>query len=280
MPTGATRVAGVIGDPVHHSLSPAIHNAAFAECGLDWIFVAFPTPPGRGAAAVTAMRDLGIGGLSVTMPHKEAAASACDTVSEHARRLRSVNAVTLTADGVLEGDSTDGAGLVRALHEDGISVSSKSVLVIGTGGAGRAVALALREEGADVTLAGRRAEAVTEAAETAGVHALALAHLSEAARAAEVVVNATPIGMEGIEGTIPFDLEVLGPQHLVIDLVYQPALTPLLITARHRGATAVGGLGMLVHQAALAFRRWTGVEAPLETMRAAAVRELREPLER
>lgn len=275
IPTGATRVAGLIGDPVHHSLSPAIHNAAFAECGLDWIFVAFPTPVRRGGAAVLAMRDLGIAGLSVTMPHKEAAASACDVVSGHAKRLRSVNCVTLTAAGSLEGDSTDGIGLVRALAEDGIKVASKSVLVFGAGGAGRAVALALAEEGADVSLAGRRDEAAVEAAARAGVPAIAMGQLPDAARAADVLVNATPMGMKGVEG-IPFDPSVLDPHHVVVDLVYRPAVTPLLAAAKESGATAVGGIGMLVHQAALAFGRWTGVDPPVATMRATASRELRE----
>jgi len=266
--TAATRVAGVIGDPVRHSLSPLIHNAAFAACDLDWVYVAFPVPEGRGAAAIDAMRDLGIGGLNVTMPHKEAAAGACDVLAPHARVLRSVNTVVRRNDGTLEGDSTDGEGFLRSLADEGVSVSGRRALVLGAGGAARAVGLALAEAGADVTIAARRQDAADDAAALCGATPADFGGVGALVGESEIVVNATPLGMGGEDP--PFDPALLGPHHVVADLVYRPAATPLLGWAARQGSQCIGGLGMLVHQAALAFTRWTGVDAPLDVMRTAA----------
>lgn len=268
-PSGSTRVAGVIGDPVAHSLSPVIHNAAFAACGLDWVYVAFPVPRGSGAAAVAAVRHLGLAGLNVTMPHKTDAAGACDHLTDDAAALTSVNTVVAGPDGALLGDSTDGAGFLASLEERGVAVRNRRVLVIGAGGAARAVVLALGRAGAEVAVAARRPRAAAAAAGLApGGRAVDLAGAGDEAEAASIVVNATPLGMAGEPP--PLDPARLGPAHVVVDLVYHPAETPLLEAARARGAQAVGGLPMLVHQAARSFTLWTGVEAPLEAMRAAA----------
>jgi len=140
--TGATRVAGVIGDPVRHSLSPVLHNAAYRELGLDWIYVAFEVPDGATRDALAAMRVLGLAGLSVTMPHKTAAAEACDALSADAAALRSVNTVSLGADGRLAGDSTDGEGFLRSLRDAGHDPGGATVVLLGAGGAARAVARA------------------------------------------------------------------------------------------------------------------------------------------
>lgn len=266
-PTAGTRVAGVIGDPVHHSLSPVLHNAAFRALGLDWVYVAFPVPQGRGYAAVRAMRDLGIAGLSVTMPHKEDAARACDHLAGSARQLGAVNTVVRLPDGSLEGHSTDGEGLLRSLTEEGVSVAGRTVLILGAGGAARAVALALGEAGADVVVAARRREPALAAARLAGGSGVELSQVTRILEGTEIVVNATPLGMAGEEP--PFDPAALHPGHVVVDLVYSPPVTPLLGWAARRGARAIGGLGMLVHQAALAFSLWTGQDPPLEVMRAA-----------
>lgn len=266
-PTGSTRVAGIVGDPIRHSLSPVIHNAAFAARGLDWVYVAFPVPSGRCADALEAMRALGIDGLSVTMPHKGDAAAACDELSAHAARLHSVNTVVRRADGSLFGDSTDGEGFLRSLTDEGVDVAGRRALVIGAGGAARAVALALAGAGAGVTLAGRREEASRGAAAAAGATPASFARIADVVGQADLVVNATPLGMEGEEA--PFDTDVLRAEQVVADLVYYPAMTPLLTAAGARGARTIGGLGMLVHQAGLAFTLWTGEEAPLDAMRAA-----------
>jgi len=265
--SGATRVAGVIGDPVTHSLSPVLHNAAFEAAGLDWVYVAFPVPAGHGAGAVRAMADLGIAGLNVTMPHKEAAAAACDACSPLATRLGSVNTVVLRPDGSLFGDSTDGPGLLASLTDEGVDVDGRRVVLLGAGGAARAVAVALREAGAHVTVVARRADVAADVAAMAGCETAPIGDCTDLVGAADIVVNATPLGMRGEEP--PFDPAVLTTAHVVVDLVYSPPATPLLGWASRAGAQAIGGIGMLVHQAALAFTAWTGVDAPLDAMRAA-----------
>ena len=276
-PAATTVVAGVIGDPVDHSLSPVLHNAAFAELGLDWAYVAFPVPSGRARAAVASMVDLGIRGLSVTMPHKTGAAEACQRLSPVAQRLGVVNTVT-NVGGELVGDSTDGAGFVDSLADLGWSPKAKRCLVLGSGGAARAVVLALAEAGAAcVEVVGRRRDQVLATGALAG-NVGAEATVSSA-EAADLIVNATPVGMAGV-GTdpksLPFDLveATLGPGQLVTDLIYAPATTPLIAAARARGSSTCNGLGMLIHQAARQVKIWTGRDAPVEAMSAAALREL------
>jgi shikimate dehydrogenase len=269
-PIGAgTRIAGVIGDPVAHSASPALHNAGYAALGLDYVYVAFPVPAGRGGDAVRAMPVLGLVGLNVTMPHKADAARACDELSPDASVLGAVNTVIARPDGRLWGDSTDGEGFVRALRDDGIEPDGRSVLVLGAGGAARAVVLALGRHGARVVVAARRLDAAVDAAALApDGEGRGYDGLDSCVARVDVVVNATPLGMHGEPP--PFDPAVLRADHAVIDLVYHPARTPLLAEAQARGVrVAANGLGMLVHQAALAFRAMTGRDAPLDAMRAA-----------
>lgn len=262
----------MIGAPVRHSLSPALHNAAFDALGLDWVYLAFEVPAGAAGAAVEAMRTLGIDGLNVTMPHKEDVVAAVDKLSPVAERLHAVNTV-VRRGGVLVGESTDGEGFVAALRRDeGFDPAGKRCVVLGAGGAARAVVLALADAGAaSVTVVGRTPERAAAAAALAGGRG----RVGEAAEAAEadLVVNATPVGMAG-DPSLPLDAGLLGPGQVVADLVYHPLATPLLEAARSRGAMAVNGLGMLIHQAALAFRLWTGEDPPLEVMSAAALRAL------
>jgi shikimate dehydrogenase len=267
---GTTRVAAVIGSPVRHSLSPVLHNAAFAAVSLDWVFVTFEVAPGGGAAALTAARTLGLAGLSVTMPHKTDAAAACDTRSADAEALRSVNCVTRRADGTLHGESTDGPGFCRALAEAGVEAGGASVLLLGAGGAARAVTLALGRAGARIVVAARRDDAAAATAALApGAATVPWHDRNDALAAAELVVQATAAGMGGT-GESPLDPAALRPQHVVADLVYDPPETPLLAAARAAGATGIDGVGMLVHQAALAFEHWTGRPAPVAVMAAAA----------
>jgi shikimate dehydrogenase len=269
---GETRVVGVIGDPIAHTRSPAIFNAAFAAAGLNWVYVAFPTPAGEGERAVRAARALGLVGLNVTMPHKADAAWACDELTPDAAALGAVNVVTVQEGGRLLGASTDGEGFVRSVREEGFDLAGRSALVLGAGGAARAVARALGAAGAVVTLAARRKDAAESAAglvegpDGAPAAAASLAEVDPGGFA--LVVNATPLGMQGESGPVP--VERLNPGQLVVDTVYHPMETPFLAAARSRGITAVNGLGMLVHQAALAFEQWTAIEAPLDAMRAAA----------
>jgi shikimate dehydrogenase len=281
-------VAGVIGDPVEHSLSPVLHNAAFRELGIDWVYVAFHVAAGQGAAAVEAMRTLDLAGLSVTMPHKGAAAGAVDVLGPTAMQLGVINTVSwsrATEDAVLLGESTDGAGFLDALRGDeGFDPAGRACTVLGTGGAARAVTLALAEAGAaSVSVVGRRPDAVASCASLAQTDGCAVdgadpEALRQAVAEAVLVINATPVGMGG-EEDLPFGLDPawLGPAHYVVDLVYAPATTPLLSAARGGGAGTSNGLGMLIHQAGRQVELWTGRPAPLEAMSAAAVGALTHP---
>ena len=266
---GSTVVAGVIGDPIQHSRSPAIHNAAFAEAGLDWVFVAFGVPRGDGAAALAATRALGLGGLSVTMPHKRDAALGCDELTPDAATLGAVNTVVPREHGRLLGASTDGEGFLRSVRDHDVDPARGSALVLGAGGAARAIALALAQLGGPVTVAARRKDAADATAAAApGIRPALLAECDPGEF--DLVVNATPLGMQG--EAPPIDTARLNPSQFVVDIVYHPMETPLLAAARARGVPCANGLGMLVHQAALAFSLWTGVDAPLDAMRAAAER--------
>jgi shikimate dehydrogenase len=266
--TGATRVAGIIGDPVGHSRSPAIWNAAFTAAGIDWVFVAFPVAEGAVVRALDGARALGIAALTVTMPHKAEAAAACDELSETAARLRAVNAIS-NRESRLIGDSTDGEGFVRSLADEGIDPSGRRCVVLGAGGAARAIAHALGGHGAEVVVAARQTTAAeTAAALAAGGRGVSLDALDAELPHADLLVNATPLGMGGEPP--PFDVGLLGEAAVVADTVYHPAETPLLASARARNLRCIGGLGMLVHQAALSFVAFTGSEAPLDAMRAAA----------
>lgn len=268
-PAATTHVAAVIGNPIRHSLSPAMHNAAFRALDLDWVFVAFPVEEGEVVRALDGVRALGVVGLSVTMPHKEAVAAAVDRLTPAAEALGAVNAVLRRPDGTLVGDNTDGPGFVASLSDDGFDPGARRCVVLGAGGAARAVVRALGQAGAaEIVVVNRTPERAARAAALAP----GIARVGVAAEAgeADLVVNATPVGM-GDGGALPIDPGHLGGGQLVVDLVYHPAVTPLVEAARSRGAVAVNGLGMLIHQAALAFRSWTGEDPPLEVMSAAAL---------
>lgn len=271
-----TRVAAVIGDPVRHSLSPLLHNAAFEAAGLDWVYVAFPVAAGGAERAVDALRTLGLGGLNVTMPHKQGCAAACDVLTPDAAALGSVNTVWVGPDGRVHGDSTDGEGFVRALAAAGTDPGGTPAVVVGAGGAARAIVHALGRAGARVTVAARRAEAAAGCASLAPAGRwVALGDgpaTEDAVRGAGLVVNATPLGMAG-EGP-PFATGALHAGQTVVDTVYHPLETPLLRAARGAGARACDGTGMLLHQAALAFERFTGRPAPLGAMREALAAHL------
>ena len=255
----------MIGHPVRHSLSPALHNAAFRALGLDWVYLAFEVEPGAAKAAVTAGRSLGLAGLNVTMPHKAAAAGAVDRLTPVAEALGAVN--TVVPEGMdLVGDSTDGAGLLAALAADhGFEPAGRRCVVLGAGGAGRAAILALSRAGAaEVAVVARRREQVDTAVALAGP--VGRPGQPSDAVGADLVIIATPV-----TDRLPLDLDsaFFGPSQLVVDLSYRPRVTALMSAAAAAGATTANGVGMLVHQAALSFRLWTGADAPLEAMQAA-----------
>jgi shikimate dehydrogenase len=261
--TGATRVAGVIGDPIEHTLSPVLHNAAYEALGIDWVYVPFHARAGEARAALDAMRTFDIAGLSVTMPHKIDVAVACDELTDIAGALQSVNTVTPIGDGQLRGDSTDGEGLMRALAEENVDVDGKSVFLLGAGGAARAVAYSLNQHGAHIVVSARRPDAADALALLVDGIVVGWDAREDAAGASDIIVNATPIGMDpGDESP----LHKFGRDQVVADLVYNRPDTALRREARACGTAELGGLGMLVHQAALQIEQWTGLTPPIPAM--------------
>ena len=274
---GSTRLAGVIGWPVEHSLSPVIHNSAFIALGMDWVYVPLPVAPGRLPAAIAGLPALGLAGANVTMPHKTECAQLIDDLSEEARLLWAVNTIVVDADGV-SGHNTDAHGFERFLREDaGFDPGGRSALLFGAGGAARACALALARAGlARLVVAVRepsRANDLRACLDGFGT-ALSVTAVDDAAGAeADLIVNATPLGLDGESLPLP----KLGPNVVAVDLLYAPSTTPLQVAVREAGGSAFGGLGLLLQQAAISFELWTGQAAPLAVMSAAALAELTEP---
>ncbi|HVA42447.1 MAG TPA: shikimate dehydrogenase [Acidimicrobiales bacterium] len=269
--SAATEVAGVIGSPIRHSLSPALFNAAFAELGLDWAFLAFEVAPGAAGGAIAGFRGLGLRGLSVTMPHKTEMAGLVDRLTPAAQRLEAVNSVYWSGSDTV-GDNTDGAGFLDSLGAEGVEPAGLSCVVLGAGGAARAVVLALAGAGAsEVLVVNRSPEAASRAAALAG--GLGRTGPPGEVAGAALIVNATPLGMGG-DPRMALEPGLLRPGQVVVDLVYHPLTTPLLTAAAERGARPIGGLGMLVRQAGHQLRAWTGLDPPLEAMRAGVAARL------
>lgn len=267
--SGATRVVGIIGWPVSESLSPAIHNAAFAALGLDWTYVPLPVPPNELPAAVSGLEALGFAGANVTMPHKTQAAALLGSLSEDAERLSAVNTIVVGPAGPV-GHNTDAPGFDRFLRRDaGFEPEGRTALILGAGGVARACALALARDGMTaITVAARDAAKVASLRSALdGLKTkVDVVPFDDAATAhVDLVVNATPLGGAGEVLPVPS----FHPGMLVVDLLYRPATTPLLEVAEAARCPAFGGLGLLLHQAALSFELWTGQPAPLADMSAA-----------
>jgi shikimate dehydrogenase len=277
----------IIGYPLSHALSPVIHNAAYVAMGLDAHYDAWNTRPEDVGAAVERMRanDDHLG-MNVTVPHKQAVMQYLDAVEETAKAIGAVNTVE-KRNGRLIGHNTDRSGYIRSLIEAGCPIKGKSVLIVGYGGAERAIAYGLAEAGAtSIAICGRRPEGIAEAlAQLRATSPFPMSleavtederDLRKAVLAADIVVNCTPIGMlhSGTEGTSAIPGPMLQPGQWVSDAVYNPLETELLRLARERGAHAVDGLGMLIYQAADAIKIWTGRDAPVDIMRTAAMKAL------
>ena len=278
--TGTTKVIGIIGDPVSHSLSPQLHNAAFEACGLDMVYVPLPVGARAVGAAVQGLAALGLRGANVTIPHKGAVVPYLSWLDDDARLLKAVNTIVVDGD-EMRGYNTDVEGVRGSLEEaEGAGLHGATGLVFGAGGAGRAAALALARMGVRVTIVNRTAAAaerlaalISAAVPGAGCRWLALSDLTAAEVVAQrVVVNATPLGMAGA-GKVPAPLvDTVTAGQVVFDVVYTGGETDLLAQARARGANVVDGLSMLVRQAAVAFELWTGERAPLKVMQDAIAR--------
>ena len=270
-----TKVCAVIGNPVEHSLSPAIHNAAFEALGLDYVYVAFKVEDI--APAIAGMRALGnFRGLSVTIPHKVSIMEHLDEIDDAARNTGSVNTV-LNEDGILKGSSSDGPGALKALRDCGADPAGKRVLVLGSGGAARAITftLATIEKPPEISMLGVIPDELDKLARdlkdktSAPIESSSLNDESLRADAseAEIIIHCTPIGMHPkTDGTlVPMDL--LRPEQVVFDIVYTPRETRLLKEARSVGCRTIAGLEMFVNQAVVQFELWTDESAPVDVMR-------------
>jgi len=277
--TASTTLVGLIGWPISHSVSPVMHNAAFAELRMNWRYVPLPVRPERVAEAVAGVRALGMRGVNVTVPHKQAVMPFLDRWSPAAAAIGAVNTIVVGEEGELLGDNTDAAGFVTDLRANGVDPAGKRALVVGAGGSARAIVYGLAEAGCDsLVLLNRtldKAEgllaAMRELFPDVPMTARAFPDgVAESAANAELIVNCTSLGMSpNLEG-LPWDEDVeFREGQTVYDLVYNPAVTRLLQLASVDGATVIGGLGMLIHQGAIAFERWTGETAPVEVMQRA-----------
>jgi shikimate dehydrogenase len=265
MITGTTKVYGIFGRPVGHSLSPAMHNAAFAAVGLDAVYVPFAVADL--AEAVAGLRGLNLGGVSVTIPFKEDILPLLAEIDDRARIIGAVNTV-VNREGRLWGTNTDWHGAVAALEEE-IALAGKRVLVLGAGGAGRAVVYASLQAGAEVLVADADEARARTLAQEFGATFVPLADASR--EPAAVLINATPVGMAPEVEAIPIDPKALANFSVVMDIVYKPLQTRLLREAAARGCRCLDGLQMLVHQGARQFELFTGHPAPVEIMRRAAL---------
>lgn len=275
----ATTLVGLFGWPVTHSISPQMHNAAFVARQMNWRYLAFPVPPERVPAAVASLPALGLRGVNVTVPHKQAVMPHLQNWTAAAEAIGAVNTIVVEEDGQLTGDNTDGAGFIADLNAHDVDPAQKRALVIGAGGSARAVVYGLAEAGVhSVAILNRTVEKGVDLAATMQSYfpqirisgAAFPDDVTRSAQDADLIVNCTSLGMEPrIEG-LPWEENVeFRADQIVYDLVYNPAMTRLLQLASTDGATSIGGLGMLVYQGAIAWEKWTGEAAPVSVMQQA-----------
>ncbi len=275
-----TQLAGIFGYPLAHSLSPAFQQAAFNHYSMDVRYLAWETPSSDFATEVTKLRSGDFVGANVTIPYKELAMGLMDEVDPLAEAIGAVNTV-VKSSGRLVGHNTDAVGFIRALKEDGdFEPSGKRVLMLGAGGAARAAVYALCEAGAaSITIANRtvgRAQSLAADMSRSGTDVSAVGldapNMEEISLGSDLIVNCTPLGMRdgGGEEQTPIAGGLIPHDALAVDMVYNPQQTPFLIAARNAGARTQGGMHMLVYQGAASFELWTGKEAPIDAMFAAA----------
>lgn len=280
-----TRILGIIGYPLEHSLSPAMHNQALKSLGLNYIYVPFQVERGFLPGAVQGLRALGITGVNVTLPFKEAIVEYLDGLSEEARACRAVN-VVINGPGGLLGYNTDGPGFIAALKEAGVRPADRKAVVLGAGGAARAIAYQLARGGArEITFINRTVDKARDLASfiyiETGVKTRATgwgdAGISEVIRRADILVNTTPIGMyPHTQEMPPVRPEWFHPDLVVSDIIYNPVKTRLLAEASQMGLKTVDGVGMFVYQGALSFKLFTGKTAPVKLMREVVTNQLQE----
>ena len=281
--SGKTKVCGIIGDPVEHTVSPQMHNAAFAKMGVDYWYVPFRVRKEDLGKAIEGMRALNIRGLNVTIPHKVAVIPFLDELDPLADKIGAVNTI-VNEDGVLTGYNTDATGFLQALLERGTEPKRKNIVILGAGGASRAISFILAERGAHLVILNRELE-LDWAEELAHrisrvfqkeVKALKLdeENLATVLDWADILVNATSVGMSPNIDETPVPAKLLKPGLVVFDIVYNPIKTRLLREVEAAGAETISGVDMLVWQGALAVEKWTGLKEPIELMREEAIKGL------
>jgi shikimate dehydrogenase len=270
--TGKTKIIGIIGLPIEHTLSPAMHNAAFAALSLDYCYVPFLVNPDALEDAIKAVRALNIQGINVTVPHKENVIAYLDDIDPEASFIGAVNTI-VNAEGRLAGYNTDGRGFMQSLDENKIEPGGKDILILGAGGAARSLGYYLVQKARSLTLHGRTKSRVENLSSDLNKIAnnVSICHdLSEAGRY-HMIINTTPLGLKA-EDPLPLDTSYLKPGQIVYDLIYKS--TKLLEQASKKGCTSMNGLGMLLWQGALAFELWTGKRPDVSVMRSALQRAL------
>ncbi|MBN1161956.1 MAG: shikimate dehydrogenase [Dehalococcoidales bacterium] len=279
--SGKTKICAIIGDPVGHTVSPAMHNAAFQKLGLDYLYITFRVAPEQLSRAVVGLKALNVAGFNVTIPHKVAIIPLLDSLDPLAEKIGAVNTV-VNINGKLKGYNTDAEGFYRVLLEHGFSPQGKKVVLLGAGGAARAIAYILVEQGCRLTILNRLQE--LDWAENIAqfilddlqkeVQFFELGDIAEALPGADLLVNATSVGMSPEDNVSPVPAPLLKKIPLVFDIVYNPLKTRFLREAAAAGAQIITGIDMLAWQGALAFEKWTGKAAPVDLMRREAVKIL------
>ncbi len=274
MITGETKLYGIIGNPVAHTMSPLMHNAAFRAMGLNCIYVPFQVAEAELGYAIKGMRAMNIKGLNVTMPHKLAVIPLLDNLDPLAEKIGAVNTV-VNNSGILTGYNTDAAGFIKALLENGVDTQRRKVVVLGAGGVSRAICFALAERKCEIYIINRTYKKALKLADlVSGIssqdvkaYEMNEKNLQTILSGANILVNATSIGMGLNIRKSPVVADLLSPELVVFDTIYSPAETKLLKSAKKVGAKTIGGLDMLLWQGVIAFEKWTGLEAPFETMK-------------
>ena len=279
--SGRTQICGVIGDPIAHTLSPTIHNAAFDHLELDFVFLAFRVKAGDLGHAIEGMRTLGIRGLNVTMPHKIAITRYLDETDSTVKFLSSANTV-LNYEDKLSGYNTDGVGALKALRENNVDLSGKKVVLLGAGGAGKAIAYALSKEAETLYILNRTPEKAAVLADVLNRmsnnkvvgNILTPSTIQSSLSNADVLINSTSVGMSPAVNQSLVSPKWLKPNLTVMDAVYNPVETKLAKDAKAMGAKVISGVEMLLHQGAEALKIWTGKNAPIKVMRNAALNKI------
>lgn len=267
---GKTKLYGIIGNPVSHSLSPAMHNAAFAALGENRVYLPFPVE--NIGDALIGLKALDVGGVSVTIPHKESVMAELDEIDSIAEKIGAVNTIVITGNGnekKISGTNTDWAGANRALEQK-ISLKGRRALILGAGGSARAIGFGLLEAGSNIEICSRTEPRGRKLAAVLGCPWKSLADPEPSS--GDILINATSVGMSPNDQLSPFDKKYLEPFQVVMDIVYAPLQTRLLRDAEQVGCTCVNGLEMLLYQGVEQFELWTGLRAPVEVMRMALLR--------